>query len=140
FVGRAIVQAALDLEWKVTTFNRGLSGADLPGAAVLRGDRTRHDDLDILAAAGSWDGVIGWPSLTRIPAHPGVSQPGPVNVRPLKVQGGFSQVRHVAVPRSRGTSQDARHGDGNRVIRLARPTLRTPEHHACAHLSGASKL
>src|SRR5690348_3097873 len=58
FVGRAIVQAALDLGWEVTTFNRGLSGADLPGAAALRGDRTRHDDLAMLAAAGPWDGVI----------------------------------------------------------------------------------
>jgi nucleoside-diphosphate-sugar epimerase len=58
FVGRAIVQAALGLEWKVTTFNRGLSGADLPGTAVLRGDRTRHADLATLAAAGPWDGVI----------------------------------------------------------------------------------
>jgi hypothetical protein len=58
FVGRAVVQAALGLEWKVTTFNRGLSGADLPGAAVLRGDRTRHGDLATLAAAGPWDAVI----------------------------------------------------------------------------------
>jgi nucleoside-diphosphate-sugar epimerase len=58
FVGRAIVQAGLGLEWKVTTFNRGLSGADLPGTAALRGDRTRHADLATLAAAGPWDGVI----------------------------------------------------------------------------------
>jgi 2'-hydroxyisoflavone reductase len=58
FIGRAIVGVALDLGWQVTTFNRGLSGADLPGAIVLRGDRTRGDDLARLSAAGSWDAVV----------------------------------------------------------------------------------
>jgi nucleoside-diphosphate-sugar epimerase len=58
FVGRAIVHAALGLEWEVTTFNRGLSGVDLQGATAMHGDRTRPDDLARLAGAGPWDGVI----------------------------------------------------------------------------------
>ena len=58
FVRRAIARAGLDLGWEVTTFNRGLSGADLPGAIVRRGDRTRVDDLARLSAAGPWDAVV----------------------------------------------------------------------------------
>jgi nucleoside-diphosphate-sugar epimerase len=43
----------------VTTFNRGLSGTDVDGVQVMRGDRTRPGDLDDLVVAGvSWDAVI----------------------------------------------------------------------------------
>jgi nucleoside-diphosphate-sugar epimerase len=44
--------------WKVTTFNRALSAADVAGVHPARGDRTRSADLAALAAAGPWDGVI----------------------------------------------------------------------------------
>jgi 2'-hydroxyisoflavone reductase len=58
FVGHAIVRAALDLGWSVTTFNRGLSGADLPGTIAMRGDRTQAGDLARLTGAGPWDAAI----------------------------------------------------------------------------------
>jgi len=58
FVGHAIVCAARDLGWEVTTFNRGLSGADAPDVIALRGDRTRSDDLARLAGSGPWDAVV----------------------------------------------------------------------------------
>jgi 2'-hydroxyisoflavone reductase len=58
FVGHAVVSAALGLGWEVTTFNRGLSGADVAGVKVIRGDRTLPADLVRLAAAGPWDAVI----------------------------------------------------------------------------------
>jgi 2'-hydroxyisoflavone reductase len=58
FVGRAVVDAALSQGWTVTTFNRGLSGSDVPGATVLRGDRTSREDLIRLAGTSSWDAVV----------------------------------------------------------------------------------
>jgi 2'-hydroxyisoflavone reductase len=58
FVGHAVAAAPLGRGWKVTTFNRGLSGADVPGVSVIRGDRTLPGDLARLAAAGPWDAVI----------------------------------------------------------------------------------
>ena len=44
FVGHAVVSAALGQGWDVTIFNRGLSGPDVPGVTVVRGDRTRDAD------------------------------------------------------------------------------------------------
>jgi 2'-hydroxyisoflavone reductase len=58
FVGHALVSAARDMEWDVTTFNRGMSGADVQGAVVIHGDRTRKDDVARLAEAGPWDAVV----------------------------------------------------------------------------------
>jgi 2'-hydroxyisoflavone reductase len=58
FVGHAVVMAGLSHGWKVTTFNRGVSGPDVAGAHVIRGDRTQACDLARLAAAGPWDAVI----------------------------------------------------------------------------------
>jgi nucleoside-diphosphate-sugar epimerase len=58
FVGHAVAVAALAKGWEVTTFNRGLSGADVAGVRVIRGDRTLPADLARLASAGPWDGVI----------------------------------------------------------------------------------
>lgn len=57
FVGRAIVQRALDLGADVTLFSRGRTGADLfPGAPRRVGDR---DDGDYTAlSVGSWDAVV----------------------------------------------------------------------------------
>jgi 2'-hydroxyisoflavone reductase len=58
FVGQAIVAETLARGWEVTTFNRGRSGLDLPGVAVVRGDRWVRSDLERLAAAGPWDAVV----------------------------------------------------------------------------------
>ncbi|ADG89018.1 reductase [Thermobispora bispora] len=58
FLGRAIVAEALARGHRVTTFNRGRTGVDLPGTTIIRGDREVPADLDRLAAAGPWDAVI----------------------------------------------------------------------------------
>src|ERR1022692_3916173 len=58
YIGHAIVTAALGCGWEVTTFNRGLSGADVPGVRALRGDRTEPSDLAGLVAEGPWDAII----------------------------------------------------------------------------------
>ena len=58
FVGHAVATAAIRQGWEVTTFNRGLSGADVASVNVIRGDRTLPGDLARLAAAGPWDAVI----------------------------------------------------------------------------------
>jgi nucleoside-diphosphate-sugar epimerase len=58
FVGRAVVTVGLAQGWEVSTFNRGVSGADVPGVRVLRGDRSRAADLATLVAAGPWDAVV----------------------------------------------------------------------------------
>lgn len=59
FVGHAIVTDALARGWEVTTLNRGLSGSDVPGAEVIRGDRTQPGDLARLAVSGrNWDAVV----------------------------------------------------------------------------------
>lgn len=58
FLGRAVVSEAVAAGCAVTTFRRGLSGVDVPGAALVRGDRTVAADLARLAAAGPWDVVV----------------------------------------------------------------------------------
>jgi nucleoside-diphosphate-sugar epimerase len=58
FVGHAVVSVALGRGWEVTTFNRGLSGADAAGVRVLRGDRAQINDLAMLVTAGPWDAII----------------------------------------------------------------------------------
>src|SRR5260370_41009706 len=58
FVGWAIATGAVGRGWEVTTFNRGLSGADAAGVRALRGDRTRADDIGRLVDAGPWDAVV----------------------------------------------------------------------------------
>ena len=50
--------AALGRGWEVTTFNRGVSGADVAGAARAAGRPDAAADLAALAAAGPWDAVI----------------------------------------------------------------------------------
>jgi 2'-hydroxyisoflavone reductase len=57
FLGRGVVQAALDAGDSVTTFSRGESGPPPAGATALHGDRTRPDGLAALAA-GEWDVVV----------------------------------------------------------------------------------
>lgn len=58
FVGRTVVEAALARGWSVTTFNRGLTGDDVPGAAIVRGDREQPADVARAVAAGPWDAVV----------------------------------------------------------------------------------
>ncbi|MFC5828983.1 NAD-dependent epimerase/dehydratase family protein [Nonomuraea insulae] len=58
FLGRAVVTAALARGHEVTTFNRGRSGADVPGARAVRGDREVAADLERLAEGRSWDIVV----------------------------------------------------------------------------------
>ncbi|WP_436775705.1 NAD-dependent epimerase/dehydratase family protein [Yinghuangia sp. YIM S09857] len=58
FVGRTIVETALARGHAVTTFNRGRTGTDVPGAATVRGDRENKADLERLASAGPWDAVV----------------------------------------------------------------------------------
>jgi 2'-hydroxyisoflavone reductase len=58
FIGWAVAMAAVERGWEVTTFNRGVSGPDVAGVRVLRGDRTRADDLERLAGSGPWDAVV----------------------------------------------------------------------------------
>jgi nucleoside-diphosphate-sugar epimerase len=56
FLGRAIVEAALDNGHEVTLFNRGRTNPDLfPEVEKLRGDR--DGDLSALSG-GSWDAVV----------------------------------------------------------------------------------
>ncbi|MFJ5588392.1 NAD-dependent epimerase/dehydratase family protein [Streptomyces noursei] len=58
FLGREVVKGALRRGWDVTTFNRGQSAPDVPGTAVVHGDRTLLDDVRRLATCGPWDAVI----------------------------------------------------------------------------------
>jgi 2'-hydroxyisoflavone reductase len=58
FLGRAVVEEALQAGWSVTTFRRGLSGGDVSGAETIRGDRTSRADLARLAGSGPWDVVV----------------------------------------------------------------------------------
>jgi nucleoside-diphosphate-sugar epimerase len=56
FVGRAVVEGALERGWEVTVFHRGRHEAP-PGAAVLRGERGTEGGLAALAD-GEWDAVV----------------------------------------------------------------------------------
>jgi 2'-hydroxyisoflavone reductase len=58
FLGRAVVEAALGRGCRVTTFNRGRTGRNLPGVEAVRGDRTSPADLAALAERGPWDAVV----------------------------------------------------------------------------------
>ncbi len=58
FLGHAFVTRALAGGDEVTTFNRGRSGDDVPGAEVVRGDRTEAADLERLVRGRRWDAVI----------------------------------------------------------------------------------
>jgi 2'-hydroxyisoflavone reductase len=66
FVGRAVVDQAVSRGHDVTTFTRGQHGEPRPGAEALHGDRTRRQDLLVLAAR-DWDAVIDTSVIA--PAH-----------------------------------------------------------------------
>jgi nucleoside-diphosphate-sugar epimerase len=58
FVGRAVVESAVQRGWTVVTFNRGRSAGDVPGAEPLHGDRNGEQDVQQLTRVGHWDAVI----------------------------------------------------------------------------------
>nr|AWX24485.1 NADPH dependent ketoreductase [Streptomyces conglobatus] len=58
FLGRAFAAEALAAGHTVTTFNRGRTGADVPGVEAVRGDRTVAADLSALVAGRHWDAVV----------------------------------------------------------------------------------
>jgi 2'-hydroxyisoflavone reductase len=58
FLGRTVAEQAIAAGWQVTTFSRGRSGHDVPGAEVVRGDRQEPSDIARLAQAGPWDAVV----------------------------------------------------------------------------------
>ncbi|MFC8585991.1 NAD-dependent epimerase/dehydratase family protein [Streptomyces sp. NPDC057217] len=57
FVGRAVVEDALDRGWEVTVFHRGRH-APPPGVRSLLGDRTAGPEGLAALAGGSWDAVV----------------------------------------------------------------------------------
>jgi nucleoside-diphosphate-sugar epimerase len=64
FVGRAVVDAALERGWEVTVFHRGRHAAP-DGVRTLHGDRTAPDGLAALAR-GEWDAVVDtWSAAPR---------------------------------------------------------------------------
>ncbi|MFF3412497.1 NAD-dependent epimerase/dehydratase family protein [Streptomyces sp. NPDC002742] len=67
FLGKRIAEDALARGWEVTTFNRGLSGSDVPGVETFRGDRTNITGLNRLATQGPWDAVIDTSSSDLAP-------------------------------------------------------------------------
>lgn len=58
FVGPVLVEEALRRGHGVTSFNRGRTGTEVPGAEVVHGDREMPDDLERLLEGRSWDAVI----------------------------------------------------------------------------------
>lgn len=58
FLGRTIAEQAVAAGWQVTTFSRGRSGHDVPGAVPVRGQREDPDDVARLARSGRWDVVV----------------------------------------------------------------------------------
>jgi 2'-hydroxyisoflavone reductase len=58
FLGRTVVEEALQRGHEVTAFNRGQSGPDTPGVRSVRGDRTNASDIAALLDHGPWDAVI----------------------------------------------------------------------------------
>jgi 2'-hydroxyisoflavone reductase len=70
FLGDALVREALNRGWEVTTFSRGRSGAPVPGAEAVLGDRTDAAALHQLSGR-SWDAVVDTSGF--IPAVVGAS-------------------------------------------------------------------
>ncbi|MER6514898.1 NAD-dependent epimerase/dehydratase family protein [Nonomuraea sp. NPDC001636] len=58
FVGRAIVESALERGWDVTAFNRGQTGSSPASVKTIYGNRENPVDVARLAAAGTWDAVV----------------------------------------------------------------------------------
>lgn len=59
FLGRLIIEDLVRQGWDVTVFNGGRSTVPLPaGVRHVCGDRTRDNDLRMLAGSGPWDVVV----------------------------------------------------------------------------------
>lgn len=58
FVGRAVVETALGQGASVTTFNRGVTGADVDGVQAVHGDRYDDDAIAELVRRGPWDAIV----------------------------------------------------------------------------------
>jgi 2'-hydroxyisoflavone reductase len=58
FLGRTLAETAMERGWRVTCFNRGRTGRDVPGVRSVRGDRTVLSDVERLADHGPWDAVV----------------------------------------------------------------------------------
>ena len=58
FLGRTLAEQALARGWRVTCFNRGRTGRDVPGTESVRGDRTSPADVAHLVERGAWDAVV----------------------------------------------------------------------------------
>jgi 2'-hydroxyisoflavone reductase len=57
FLGRHVAREAVARGWDVTTFNRGLSGADEAGVRAVRGDRGSESDLAAVSGT-AYDVVV----------------------------------------------------------------------------------
>ena len=69
FVGRAVVEAALDDGHQVTTVNRGVSGHPAAGVDAVVADRTDKAALQAAIGTGEWDAVIDtWSGAPRAAA------------------------------------------------------------------------
>lgn len=64
YLGRTVAEQAIAAGWQVTTFSRGRSGHDVPGAVPVRGRREDADDITRLAGAGRWDVVVDTSAYT----------------------------------------------------------------------------
>lgn len=64
FLGRTFVEEALRRGDRVTTFNRGRTGVDVPGTEVVRGDREVTADLQRLVDGRHWDAVVDFCGFT----------------------------------------------------------------------------
>ena len=58
FLGRAVVDAALDGGLEVTSFRRGQTSADIEGVTTIKGEYANAEDVKRLAEAGPWDVVV----------------------------------------------------------------------------------
>lgn len=67
FVGRAVVQEALDRGWDVTALHRGRTGALPAGVRVLHADRADVEQLAAALGDASWDVVVDtWSAAPRV--------------------------------------------------------------------------
>ena len=67
FVGRAVVQEAMDRGWDVTALHRGRTGALPAGVRVLHADRADVEQLATALGDDSWDVVVDtWSAAPRV--------------------------------------------------------------------------
>jgi uncharacterized protein YbjT (DUF2867 family) len=99
FVGRTFIEAALAAEHHVTTFNRGRTGADVPGADVVRGDR---ESVTILLA--SLRGGRGTRCSTRRAGLVSQTSPGEPRQIPNRIRARVLALTRTTPPAALGIS------------------------------------